>query len=196
MLTEALVRKTLLSLMQRISPIASKIEYRMVGTSTMLLRGVNLPANDIDILFKERQGIDLFHRELLASSAIEHLHSPSWLEGAGQYFARYAIDGAVVELSTVEFKVDAGNDTLECVGRGPWEHFDLVPCGPFHIPVVAVELRLLTELSRDRAERYQPILAYLRTRPCDLELIKRGLAALNISQARQQLVLESLERTQ
>lgn len=194
MLTETRVQETLTHLLDCALPTASNVEYRLVGTAAALLRGINLPSNDIDLLFKERQGVDLFHQELTRSSTAEVLVQPALLEGAGQYFARYSKDGVQFEFSTVEYTIDAENDTVECFGRGPWEHFDLVPCCPYLIPVVAVELRLLTELSRNRVERIQPILAYLQTHPYDMALLQRGLIAHNIPQELQHLVLEKIEQ--
>jgi hypothetical protein len=194
MLTEALVQKTLTHLLDCVLPTASTVEYRLVGTAAMLLRSVHLPSNDIDLLFRERKGIDLFHQELMRSPTIEQHQSPAMLEGAGQYFARYSMGGVVVEMSTVEFEIDTENDTVECLGGGPWEHYDLVPCGSCLIPVVATELRLLTELRRNRMERVQPILAYLRTHPPNTAFIQRGLIAHNIPQELRRIALEQIEQ--
>ncbi len=74
---------------------------------------------------------------------------------------------------TVEWPTDS--DAMECFGRGPWVHFDLVSCGSHRVPNAATELRLITELTRRRPERYQPIVAYLRERGCDMELVRRGM---------------------
>jgi hypothetical protein len=79
------------------------------------------------------------------------LFPPTWLADQRQYFGRYLVDGVVVELSTVEGQTDS--DAIECVGRGPWEHFDLVACGPHQVPTIATELRLLSELVRQRRSR-------------------------------------------
>jgi len=78
-------------------------------------------------------------------------------------------------LSTVE--IDAATDTGECVGSGPWVHFDLVPCGKHRVPSVALELRLVTEVARHRPDRWEPIVAYYRSHPCDVALVERGLVA-------------------
>ncbi len=98
-----------------------------------------------------------------------------WLGDANQYIARLSLDGVTVELSTVE--IDAETDTGECVGSGPWVHFDLVSCGEFSVPTVALELRLVTEVARNRPDRWTPIVAYFHSHPCDRSLVERGLRA-------------------
>ncbi|MEV0582668.1 hypothetical protein [Nonomuraea sp. NPDC050310] len=103
------------------------------------------------------------------------LYPPVWLPATAQYFARFAVGGVQVEFSTVE--VETGSDSMECVGRGPWEHCVLVPCGPFQVPVVRLELRLATELVRDRADRYQPLVDHFATHGFDTGLLERALVA-------------------
>jgi len=56
-----------------------------------------------------------------------------------------------VELSTVEVAFD--QDHSETLGHGPWEHNALLAGGARLVPTVTLELRLLTELRRDRADR-------------------------------------------
>jgi hypothetical protein len=194
-LNETLIQTTLISLFDCVLPAISTTEYRVVGTAATLLHGIGVAARDIDLLFNDRQGIDLFHKQLSASSGIVQHQPPAWLAGSRQYFARYTIEGVTVELSTVEFEVDRNNDTLECVGRGPWEHFDPIACGPYQVATVALELRLLTELSRNRPEQYQPILKYLRIHPYDVDLVRRGLAAHAIPQQQQHTVLALIAPT-
>ena len=80
--------------------------------------------------------------------------------GRGESQLDDALDGVNVELSTVE--IDVGDDTGECVGAGPWVHFDVVPCGAFSVPTVALELRFVTEVARQRTDRWEPIAAYFR----------------------------------
>jgi hypothetical protein len=194
-LDEKLVRATLVKVFDIVLPVAPDVEYRFVGTASALLRSISLPAADIDILLKERRGVDLFNQALLASPTVKCLTPPTWLSDAAQYFAKYDVDGVLVELSTVELGDEIEADTLECVGRGPWEHFDLVACGPYRVSTVALELRLLTELGRNRPERYLPILKYLRTHRCDVELVRRGLATSGIPKRLQQETLAHIEQT-
>ena len=61
-----LVRRALAIVLERIQPVAtsSAVEYRLVGTAAAMLRGVPLPVGDLDILLKERRGVDLFAQVL------------------------------------------------------------------------------------------------------------------------------------
>jgi hypothetical protein len=149
-------------------------EFRLVGTAACVLRGIDMPASDVDVLFQGRDAIDAWAASL---ADVAHVTDPpSWLDDASQYFARVAIEGVTVELSTVE--IDADTDTAECVGSGPWVHFELVRCGGYTVPTVALELRLLTEVSRQRTDHAELIVDYLRSHPCDVALVERGLAEL------------------
>jgi len=132
-----------------------------------------MPASDIDVLFRDREAIDAWVAALSGVVTVED--APVWLGDAQQYLARLSVEGIAVELSTVE--IDADTDTAECVGSGPWVHFDVVPCGVYGVPAVALELRLVTEMTRQRPDRFGPLVAYFRTPPCDLTLVERGLAA-------------------
>ena len=78
---------------------------------------------------------------------------------ANQYFARVFLERVALELSTVEVATD--DDTIECIGPGPWVHFDPGPCGTL-VPAVSTELRLLSELARGREDRYRPIIRFLQ----------------------------------
>jgi hypothetical protein len=118
---------------------------------------------------------------------------PGWIADAQQYFARVRADGVAVELSTVE--IESESDTMECVGVGPWLHFDVVNCGAGRISAVATELRLITEVIRSREDRYRPIVGYLRRHGCDIGLIRRGLADLGAKQDRVDRILAELSPT-
>jgi hypothetical protein len=165
--------------LRQVLPLVPKAETRLVGTASSVLRGIDLRAADIDILFRTRAGVDAWFEVLSADRAVET--APSWMADARQYFARVYVDEVAVELSTVE--IDTDSDTAECIGTGPWRHFDLLSWGDGILPAVASELRLITEVGRGREDRYRPIQEFLRTGDCDLALITRGLAQLGISQS-------------
>jgi hypothetical protein len=174
--------------LEAILAVVPDTEFRLVGTASCLLRGIELAANDVDVLFPERAAIGLW-----AASAVDVAdvtHDPMWLGDAHQYFARLDAGGVTVELSTVE--IDADTDTAECVGSGPWVHFDRVPCGAFSVSTVALELRLVTEVARRRTDRWEPIVAYLRSHPCDVDLVERGLVAHSTPAAEIAALLGSL----
>ncbi|MBN1248856.1 MAG: hypothetical protein JXC32_14440, partial [Anaerolineae bacterium] len=65
--------------------------------------------------------------------------------------------------------------------------------GRYHVPTVALELRLITELYRNRPDRYGPLIAHLRSRGCDLDFIRRGIAMGQLPEALRQDVLDQLK---
>ena len=62
-----------------------------------------------------------------------------------QYFAAYDISGIRVETSTVQPTSGDATRLGEGVGAAPWEHFELISIEGHQLPVVASELRLLSE---------------------------------------------------
>jgi hypothetical protein len=187
MLSEQTLRETLVTVFDHCLPACAQVEFRLVGTGAAALQGVELPTGDIDILVKERQGVDAFGSCL---ASFPCLVPPAWMPGAKQYYAEYEVNGIGVGISTVEFETES--DALECVGRGPWEHYVLVSCGPYTMPAVALELRLVSELVRNRPDRSTPLIEHMRVKGCDLELVRRGMTARNLPQDVQQNVLDQL----
>ena len=86
----------------------------------------------------------------------------------------------------------SASDTAECFGRGPWEHFALLPCGRYVAPTVALELRLITELSRNRPDRYEPLVRFMQEHGCDLDYVRRGLVAAGLPSSMQDGILNRL----
>lgn len=158
--------------------VVADTDYRIVGTAAALLQGVDLPAADIDVLLRKRSGVEAFSAAL---RRYECLSPPQFLSCSQQYFAAFRVQGITIEFSTVEAKTDS--TTAECIGTGPWNHYSMARCGDKHIPVVALELRLLTELARRRADRYVPIWRFLQSRGYDAALLSRGLKDKGIFQA-------------
>lgn len=182
----ALVR-ALVATMDRAMPACAEVAYCLVGTGAALLHGVQLPAADVDIMVEERAGVDAFAAALADCPC---LVAPVWMPHAHQYYASFSVEGVGVEFSTVEIASDA--DYYETLGRGLWEHYTPLACGPYRVPTVALELRLITELRRDRADRYGPLMAHLRQRGCDVALVRRGLDGIGMPLARQAKVLAQL----
>ena len=187
-LDQARLRATLTVTLERVMPVCARIQYRLVGTGAALLHGVQLPARDIDILVKGREDVEAFGSAL---SDFKCLDPPTWLPQARQFYANYLVEGVEVGFSTVELETDA--DTIETFGRGPWEHFVLIPCGPYVVPTVALELRLITELFRQRPDRYVPIIGHMQRHGCDIVLLCRGMDAAGIPHALCEDVLNQLK---
>jgi hypothetical protein len=188
MLSQQQLRETLVTVLDHSMPACAQIEYRLVGTGAALLQDVPLPTGDIDILVKERESVDAFGSAL---ASFKCLFSPAWMPEARQYYADYEVNGVGVGISTVE--VETESDGLECVWRGPWEHYVLVSCGPYTIPAVALELRLVSELLRDRPDRYTPLIQHMRVNGCDIECVCRGMEARGLPHALQEKVLGQLK---
>ena len=188
MLSQHQLRETLITVLDHCMPACAQVEYRLVGTGSSLLQGVPLPTGDVDILVKERESVDAFGSAL---APFKCLYSPAWIPHGRQYYAEYEVNGVGVGFSTVEIETDS--DGVECLGRGPWEHYVLVSCGPYTIPAVALELRLVSELARNRPDRYTPLIRHMQVNGCDIELVRRGMEARNLSQAVQEKVLGQLK---
>ena len=189
-LDQARLRETLITMLDHAMPAYAHVEYRLVGTGAALLHGVELPAADVDILVRQRQDVDAFGAAL---SPFRCLSTPAWLPETRQYYGNYDVNGVEVGISTVEIESEA--DTIETFGRGPWEHFIPIPCGPHTVPTVVLELRLITELFRDRPDRYQPIMRHMQVNGCDIDFIHRGMGAAGLPQAVQENVLRQLKGT-
>jgi hypothetical protein len=187
LLDQARLRETLIAFLDHTMPTCAQIDYRLVGTGAALLHGVSLPAADIDILVRERYGVDIFGSAL---SLFRCLEAPAWLAETQQYYGNYEVNGVEVGISTVEVASDA--DTIETFGCGPWEHFMLLTCGRYTVPTVALELRLITELFRNRPDRYQPLIHFMQSHGCDLDYIRWGVVAAGLPQTMQDDVLNKL----
>ncbi|WP_049567474.1 hypothetical protein [Nonomuraea sp. SBT364] len=161
--------------------------YRVGGTGAALLQGVQLPVGDLDLLLARREDVDTVAAAL---SPFPCLYATSWLPESAQYFARYEVNGVHVEISTVEQETDS--DGMECVGRGPWQHYVMITCGSYRVPVVRLELRLATELLRDRPDRYEPLLDHLATYGFDAALLHRAMTARDLPPERRHYVTDRL----
>ncbi|GIM91582.1 hypothetical protein [Paractinoplanes toevensis] len=90
---------------------------------------------------------------------------PGWLPAARQYFAHLDVGEIEVGLSTVEAPA-----TPEM--RGAWEHYVELAVGRHVVPAVALELRLASELARERPDRIEPIVEHLRAHGADIGLLE------------------------
>lgn len=183
-LDQARLRATLITVFDHMT---APVEYRLVGTGAALLRGVPLPAGDVDILVKTRDDVNVFGAGL---SSFKCLVPPVWMPETRQYYAEYDVNGVGVEISTVEIESD--QDTIETFGRGPWEHYSVIQCGPYAIPTVALELRLITELFRSRPDRFTPIIHFMQATQCDLDFLSRGMDACGLPPTLKEDILTQL----
>jgi hypothetical protein len=186
---QAELRETLSLVLERADPDAAGLAYRLVGTAAALAQGVPLVAGDVDILVAHRSDVDTFSAALAGFPCPA---PPAWITGARQYFARFTVEGVVVEVSTVERP--AGTDTVECAGPGPWRHYVTIAVGTHLVPVVGLELRLVSELIRNRPDRYEPLIRHLRRHSGNLDLVRRSMRDRGVDPMLQQRVIEQLHR--
>jgi len=183
-----LLRETLVMALDQTPPACSAFQWRLVGTGAALLRGVDLPAGDIDVLVKEREAVDAWAAAL---ASFECLLAPVWLEHDHQYYAEYRVNGVEVGISTVETGYHF--QARETVGIAPWRYYDLLPCGAHFVPTVALELRLATELVRQRPDRYEPIVAFMREEGFGRELLDRAIKEAELPEIVQERTWQSLQ---
>ncbi|MGW0933770.1 hypothetical protein [Streptomyces sp. NPDC002666] len=183
------LRRLVPHVLDQVDPDAAGLAYRLVGTSAALAQGVLLPVGDVDILVRRREDVDRFAAGLSGSPCLD---APAWLPDAKQYFARFRVDGTDVEISTVEHPADT--DTFECAGRGPWTHWVHVGIGRHAVPVVGLELRLVSELVRNRPDRIGPLIAHMRVHGADLPLVRRAMSERKVEPELAVRVLEQLRK--
>lgn len=185
------LRGSLSHVLDQIDPGAAGFDYRLVGTAAALLQGVELPVGDLDVLVARRADVDRAAARLAGFPCPD---PPAWLPDSGQYFTRFQVEGVTVEFSTVEGpdSEDPEARLSECAGRGPWQHYVHVVLGRHVVPAVRLELRLATELARDRPDRYTPLISHLRVHGADLSLLTQAMRAHDLEPARQDSILRRL----
>jgi hypothetical protein len=180
-------------ILPRLQAVLGHSDYRLVGTAAALLHGCELPVGDVDFLMRDRHHVDAFADALSTHTC---LVKPTFLQWSprpnvtGQYWCRYDVDGICVEASTVE--VTTESDCIEVSGSGPWTHYVSIQVGACLVPTVRTELRLATELSRHRVQKYKPIVDWMTKNGCDLTLVKRAMSARGVPAERQHDVVSRL----
>lgn len=181
------LQKVVSLVLDRLDAGAPNFEYRLVGTGAALAQGVQLPTGDIDILVARRSEVDTFAAALSGFACLE---PPAWLPDARQYFTHFQVNEIGVEASTVEVPTDT--DTFEGIGRGPWQHYVDLDFGKHTVPAVVLELRLVSELVRNRPDRYMPLIEHMRSHSVDLQLTQRAMSDRGVDPKLQQRILDQL----
>lgn len=180
--------RTILATLLDLLADAPPVRVRLVGTAAALVQGVDLPVGDVDVLVADRAGVDAIAAALAGAPCSD---PPVWIPQSHQYFTRFQLHGGTVEFSTVEGTVP--DDGHEGPGRGPWDHWTPAPIGDGRtFPAVALELRLVTELLRNRPDRITPLLTHLRTHGANRPLLTRAMTARAIPQPRRTAILRAL----
>lgn len=197
----ALTRSDVVAALRPLLPTLERLldEVRIAGTASSLLRGIDLPAADVDILAREATIVDALLAAAETAPGSRVVSAVDWVErpGVRQYLAEVEIAGVPVQFSTVEPTDDAGEAAgnagrvAECTGFAPWRHFDVLEVEGHRVAVVASELRLLSEVIRSRPDRWGPIGASLAAAGYDAELVG-AIAERRLGPAKREVFLRAL----
>ena len=185
--------EVLSEILPRLLTVLGDGDYRLVGTAAALLYGCELPVGDVDFLMRDRHHIDAFADALSTHDCLVLPTFQQWSpppRETGQYWCRYDVGGVCIEASTVETATES--DCVEVSGSGPWTHYVNLGVGSHLLPTVRIELRLATEISRNRVQKYEPIIDWMIMNGCDLSLLKRAMKAREVPAERQHDVLSRL----
>lgn len=185
-LTPELLRQTLTTVLN-LAKREGGFDCRLIGTAADLLRGVPIEPGDVDFLMPTRSDVDTFARAL---AAYRCLSPPTWMPCCVQYYTAFEVGGVPVDASTVESP--SQSTFIEAFGSGPWTHFSEVAVGDTRVAVVAPELRLATELCRDRKDRAEIIARWMRDHGCDTPLLRNAMKARGIDEATQSSVMATI----
>ncbi len=168
-----------------------KPELRLIGTAAAQIQDVPIIPADIDLLARTREDVDFVcdqFRENLEPGC------PQFIQGSMQYYAAFTYQGEKLEVSTVE--AESESDTLETYGSGPWRHYSMIRIGSVGIPVVALELRLVSEIIRRREDRIDILVNHLRENGFDRDLLERALSTQGDSYERlDKRILEEVKQS-
>lgn len=167
--------------------LLSPDRYRLLGTTASILHGAKTPSKGVDFLMRDRESVDAFH---LALAQFKIDSPPTYLPEDKQYWASYFVDGVHIGVTTTEW--ESHGDHIEPSGDGPWTYYTSIPWGQHNVPTVNLELRLVSELFRNRADRYEPLIQFMSTKQVDVDLLRRGMAERQIPEEWQVEVIGQL----
>jgi hypothetical protein len=181
------LRRVLSLVLDLLNPDASGLEYRLVGTGAALAQGVQLPTGDIDILVTRRDEVDTFAAAL---SGFPCLEPPASLPRPGSTSPTSTSMGST--WAPAPSRCRRTPRRLSASG-GPWQHYLRVDLGKHTVPAVALELRLVSELIRNRPDRYIPLIEYMRSHGADLQLVQKSMNDRGVDPMLQQQTLDQLQ---
>lgn len=170
--------------------VMSPDKYRLVGTAASVLHGAETPARGVDFIMADRENVDAIH---LVLSAFKVDSPPIYQPEVQLYWSSYFVDD--VHVQVVVHEMPAGTDGIETRGEGPWTHYTNLTCGNHIVPTVNLELRLINEVWRNRLDRVEPLIAYMRSLDVDLALLQRGMNETQILREWQEDILGRLSQT-
>lgn len=188
-LDQSRLRHTLAIVLKHLSPTLFETDYCLVGTAAAVLHGVPLHAGDVDLVMRQREGVDAFSSAL---TSFPCLTPPTFIPEGKQYYTACDIHGVQVEASTVEWASESAY--IETFGRGPWEQQVLIDVDGYHVPTIKLELRFVTELLRNRTDRSTPLMMWMQAHGFDIDLLRQAMAARSLPPQQQEHVLAELSK--
>lgn len=201
-LSDSEIFEALATVLDAAGDLVGSLRFCLVGTASSRVRGIPLPVGDVEFVAADRHTVDALFARISADLPrlpVEHAAELQKFAGRGRatdlwfYAAAWRVEGVSIGWATCEpvggmprdpmrlsadvRAVHVHSDVYECLGRAPWIHSDVVQVGDHAVCCVATELRLVSELVRERGERYDPIFDYLEDRPFDRDLLARAVTA-------------------
>jgi DNA-binding transcriptional MerR regulator len=166
----------LMDIFDCISPVIPEDQYLLCGTAAGLFQGVFQPVRDINLLTKAHKQVNGFAQ---AMHNFPQVLKPTYFESKKLYCTTHLIRGVEVSMAALDdYRDDAEKgDTF----LNPWDHFSELQIGSYTIRAEALELRLATEIARERPRHYQPLIKHMQKHGADLELAQRAMSAKAIS---------------
>lgn len=166
---------------------AHRVDWMLLGSAATALRGAAVVPGDIDIAARTEDDIVRAAAVLPTPQSTEPDGPADWIStraapvlhfgGAEERwtFGRWIIDAVKVELAHIDAPAVAG---LLLETRAPlvWAHRQTLDCHGQPIPVVPLEVQLVTMIARHQDARLAATLAAVDSMTLDLPLLRRAIA--------------------
>ena len=181
----------------------NNLNWVVIGSLASYLQGCHIIPNDIDIVPKEPETIQVicklmkeFHtKERTASSSITNEDKEElWLSseekpidystddwGFDWIFARWLVNNTKIEIAHItppEGFLEKSEGIWEA-GPEIWPYVKKIPYKKYYIPVVPLEIQLETNLNRNLKERVDEIISIFKREGYKKEVIKKALSEKN-----------------
>ncbi|NHJ86702.1 MAG: hypothetical protein FK734_14655 [Asgard group archaeon] len=178
-----------------------KIDWAIIGSGATYLQGCNIKPNDIDILVKNPESVeiiaymleDYYKSSESKSNTIQGEESEElWLSTKDKpvdisvddwnfkwVFSRVLIGNIKVETAHITAPQDHFLLTTGIWEAGPkiWPYIKFVNYQGYSIPVIPLEIQLATNINRGLEDRSNEIIAILKRDGFNLELLKESLTS-------------------
>ena len=159
-----------------ISTVISAEQYLLCGTAAGLFQGVFQPVRDINLLAKTRTQVDDFSHALRIYPQVE---KPIYTESEKLYRATHLIRGVEVSMTALDTSQEDSENMVTSLS--PWDYYTEVKIDSHTIRTEALELRLASEIARERPRHYLPLIKHLQKHGADVDLAQRAMAAKAIA---------------